>query len=276
MIEFPRSLARQLWAVLRRAIPKPHGPQHPLIEFQAGPKGLHVQVAHPEVSVEYHQAGSSLSEGVRLPLLALAQFEGKGQEMVTLETRRDSQVVARWPDAGVPQIAEFEPDASRQQVDFPEQPKQLIGNPPGLLQALEEAGHSTEENNARYALQRILLRGRSGEVVATDGRQILVQGGFQFPFDTDLLVPHVPVFGCRNLSGDGPVEIGVTKQHVVLRVGAWSFHLHIDTEARYPQVDQAIPKLRREEPTGRSPRRMRRSWPGRCPVCPVRTRTTSR
>jgi len=243
MIEFPRSLARQLWAVLRRAVPKPHGPHGPLVEFQTGPKGLYVRVAHPEVSVEFQQPGANPAESVKLPMVALADFEGKSPDVVTLERNNDGQVIARWQDAGMPQVNEYEAGDGDKAPAFPDSPDRLVRNPPGLLKALEEAGHCTASDSVRYALHRLQLRGRSGEVVATDGKQLLLQGGYHFPWEEDVLMPSVPVFGSRELGQEVHVEIGRTKQRVVVRIGSWTFHLRIDTEGRFPKVGQVIPKL---------------------------------
>ena len=77
-------------------------------------------------------------------------------------------------------------------------------------------------------------------MVATDGRQLLVQGGFTFPWDGDVLVRRSPVFACKGLPRDRPVAVGKTDAHVALRVGPWTLYLEVQ-DARFPRVDQAIP-----------------------------------
>ncbi len=243
MIEFPRSLARQLWAVWRRAVPKPYSAHSPLAEFVAGPKGLHIRVAHPEIAVEYRQPGTFPAETVQVPLTALGDFEGKGKDTVTLEAGDNGQVVAQWQDANVPRVVEYEIDDKVRQPQFPDVPERFVRNPPELLKALEEAGHSVSDSAIRYALNRLLLRGKSGEVIATDGKQLLIQGGFHFPWDGDLLVPRLNAVGCRELGSNVPVEIGNTEHYVVMRIGPWTFHLSIEANARYPKVEEVIPKL---------------------------------
>jgi hypothetical protein len=54
-------------------------------------------------------------------------------------------------------------------------------------------------------------------------------------------VPAIRVFGCKELP-DIPVHIGKTKTHVAVRVGAWTFYMRVDTQSRYPPVDDVIPK----------------------------------
>lgn len=59
MIEITRTLARQLRAVFRKAVPRSEGrgPRPPLT-LHAGRDGLRVRTHHPEVAVEFHQPGT--------------------------------------------------------------------------------------------------------------------------------------------------------------------------------------------------------------------------
>jgi hypothetical protein len=77
--------------------------------------------------------------------------------------------------------------------------------------------------------------------VGTDGRQLLVQGGFSFPWDEDLLVPALPAFGCRELPRDEPVSLGRKGDHVTLEVGPWLLLLEAGPAKGYPDVDRVIP-----------------------------------
>jgi hypothetical protein len=80
-------------------------------------------------------------------------------------------------------------------------------------------------------------------VVGTDGRQLLLQKGFAFPWKEDLLIPAVPVFGCAELPRDAPASVGRTDTHVCVEVGPWTIHLALGTDSRFPQVERAIPPL---------------------------------
>jgi hypothetical protein len=90
-------------------------------------------------------------------------------------------------------------------------------------------------------MTNIQLRGRAGEVVATDGRQLLLQTGFKFPFTDDLLIPSSTVFGSKELTSGGEVSIGAGKEYVTIQTGGWTFHFKIDKNGRYPRSDQVIP-----------------------------------
>jgi hypothetical protein len=94
----------------------------------------------------------------------------------------------------------------------------------------------------RYALQRVLLRGRTGEVVATDGKQLLVQAGFPLPWRDDALVPRLAAWGSRELPREGPVAAGRTDAHVHVRAGPWTLALAVERGARYPPFEGVLPR----------------------------------
>src|SRR5262249_57995602 len=123
---------------------------------------------------------------------------------------------------------------------FPEPPKTLVPMEPGFLDALYEATRTAARDGVRFGVQRLQLRGGRGEVVGTDGRQLLLQGGFAFPWKEDLLVPAAPVFGCPELPRDAPVALGKTDTHVCVRVGPWALHLAVYKESRFPPVQRAV------------------------------------
>jgi hypothetical protein len=102
---------------------------------------------------------------------------------------------------------------------FPESPASWESGPPGLLDSLAEATATGADEGTRYALNCLQLRGDTGEVAATDGRQLLVARGVPFPWTGDVLVRRSPVFASRDLPRDQPVAIGKTDTHVVFRVG---------------------------------------------------------
>src|SRR5262249_45203903 len=61
------------------------------------------------------------------------------------------------------------------------------------------------------------------------------------PWTENLLVPAIRVFGCKELPV-APIAIGKTKTHVAICLDAWTFYLRVDTQSRYPPVDDVIPK----------------------------------
>ena len=90
----------------------------------------------------------------------------------------------------------------------------------------------------------------ASEVVATDGRQLLVQGGFRFPWTDDVLVRRSPLFASKEWPRDRPVAIGKTDTHVVLRVGPWTLYLEVQTGRPIPAGRPDHPRRLRPRPPG--------------------------
>jgi hypothetical protein len=136
----------------------------------------------------------------------------------------------------------------------------------GFLAALVEAVKTTSNDNSRYALRCVMLRGAQGEVVASDGRQLLVQRGFALPWKDDALVPALPVLASRELLQARLGEVGRTSGQVVLRCGPWSLALKEQESRHYPDVGRVLavrdekPSLLRLDPA--DARRLTEALPG--------------
>jgi hypothetical protein len=242
VIEIPRSLARRLSAVLRSSIRKPYFPHVPLVDFHADAQGLCVRVAQGEVAVEYRQPGSFRKATGTLPLDALVTIEGRDESPVILEAGDAGQTVARWNDGGIPQVVAFEVPENAKRPKFPESPGKFISNPPALLTALAEAARSSAETETRYAMHRLLLRGKQGDVVGSDSKELYIHSGFTFGWTEDVLVPRVAAFARPEVGPIEAVEIGRSDQHVAVRFGPWTIFLGIDVHGKYPAVDMVIPR----------------------------------
>jgi len=245
VIQFPRSLARQLRAIFRRCVRKANGSAPPLVEFHASTDGLQVQLVSTEFAIRFSQLGSFIRDTAQLPLTALADVEGSGSQLVSVENAGPNKVAARWDDGGVPRFVEYDLPAG-DHPPLPDPPERFVSNPPALLKALDEAVKTTAVERVKFALDRVQLRGKVGEIAATDSKQALIQGGFSFPWEGDLLVTRLPVFGLSELGQNQSVEVGRTDGHVVLRTGSWTFWLLIDTQARFPSIKDVIP-FRRDD-----------------------------
>jgi len=119
-------------------------------------------------------------------------------------------------------------------------PKEPSNNDCRLLDALRDATRTTDPTSSRYSLGCIQFRGSMCDIVATDGHQLLLQNGFEFPWNDDLLVLGNAVFGSKELRCDGSVTIGKTDKWVTLRSGPWTVHLAIEKDRRFPAVDDNI------------------------------------
>jgi len=234
VIQVPQSLFRQLRTVIRRCFSRPLPP----VQVQASRDGLLVRCQHDGIAVSFHVTTQDGTDQFVIPANALDDIEGKGQEPVTLEAHGAGKITARWTDAGVPRVIEYE-TAADSLPDFPKAPDRLVEQDAVALKALDDAMQTAAKDSVRFSTNKIQLRGRAGVIAATDGRQLLWSSGFRFPFTDDLLVPRVTVFGCREL--DGEIKIGKTTAHVCVQVGAWTIYLPIDKEGRFPRVESIIP-----------------------------------
>jgi hypothetical protein len=241
VIEITRALARRFRAVLRKSFPNGHRLFAPLI-VQSDNDGLRIRAADTEVAVEYHQVGKLTNDCVRLPADALADFEGGKEETVTLETIGPQGMQAHWTEGSVPQLRAYTINDKNEALAFPALPERWYRQERSLLEALREATTSTAKEGTRYALQRVQLRGAKGEIVATDGHQLLIQRGFSFPWTEDVLVPALRSFGIKEIAEEPSVSVGKTETHVGVRIGPWTFLLTVDGKSRFPRVEDVIPR----------------------------------
>lgn len=245
MIEITRQFARTFRAFLRRSLPPRslRGGQPPVIVIEAERRELRLRTHLGDVAVEHRLPGNYATDIVSIPLAALEDFEGRSPEKVTLEAVGTDAVRASWYEGVVPRVREYEVKNASKPPKFPEPPDHFTQMPTSFLQVLEEARHSTAPDAVRYALTRIQLRGAKNEVVSTDGRELLIQGGIALPWKEDMLIPGVPVFGCRDLSETDTILLGKTATHICFQNAAWTVYLAIDAEGRFPKVEDVIPRL---------------------------------
>jgi len=244
VITLTRRRARDLRAIFRRhPLGIAHkGPVPPLV-FRADPAaGLRVRHHQAPLAVELVLPGPDRpGEAVALPLDALADFEGRDDTPVVLEAAAPDRTLARWEDRGIPRSKEYPVPDPAELPSFPGLPTAFETCPAGLLDALAQAAATTDEGSTRYALDCLQLKGDTGEVVATDGRQILIQGGYRFPWGGDLLVRRTPLFASRALPRDRPVAVGRTDAHAAVRAGDWTVWLTVRADARFPRTEHAVP-----------------------------------
>src|SRR5450631_2045788 len=196
MITITRRQARRLRGIFRRSVMGigHRGPVPPLV-LRAGGAQLRAQHRYAALAVEHVEPGTSRPhEAVALPLEALADIEGRDDSPVVLEAVATDRALVRWQDHGVPLVREYTVTPLDALAPFPEAPPSWAELPGDLLDALAEAAATGSDDSTRYALNCIQLRGDTREVVATDGRQLLVHGGIAFPWPGDVLVKRSPLF----------------------------------------------------------------------------------
>jgi hypothetical protein len=241
MIEIPRRLLRQFRSVLRTFVGRGRSVAWPVIVCKAGRHGLTLEARHDELAVRYHVPRPFPEDTLAFNSAVLTELEGNNGELVTLEQTEAGRGVGRWLEKGECRTVEFETFTAEQTPAFPALPEEFTPMPEGFLPALHEAVVTTAPTRSRYSMTHILLRGKTGEMVATDLKQLLLQTGFPLPWSDDVLVPRLPLFGRRDHAFPGTAELGRTDKHVGLRVGAWTFLLAIDKQGRFPDVATVIP-----------------------------------
>jgi hypothetical protein len=243
MIEISRALAYRFRAVLRRSLMHDNARATlPIVQCRANGSGLTLEARHGEVAVRYHLDGAFPADSIAFRGSLLNEIEGRTDTPVVLEVTEPAKGQARWTERGVPRVVEFEPVAEAV-PEFPTLPDKLWRQSPAFLRALADAAATAAKESDRYATARIQLRGRTGEIVATDGRQMLLQGGFTLPWTDDVLIPARSIFGARDLLDEGPIEMGRTKTDLTLRVGACTLVLRLDLDGRFPNAEAVVPKL---------------------------------
>lgn len=238
MIEITRSLARQLKTIFRRAISDSgRGAVHQPVLLHTGPEGLRIRIASGEVAAEYHDPQPRESDAAYIPFDMLKDCEAKSDDAVQIEMAAGDQVLATWNVGHVPQLKHY--DVPPREQFFPDWPQAFSENPHELVSALHAAMETASSESTRYSLNCIQLRG-AGSLVATDGSQMLLQSGFDFPWDKDLLIPRRSVFGSSVLPRGVNVQVGRSDNWVCSRVGCWSFLFAINTEGRFPAVESML------------------------------------
>jgi hypothetical protein len=203
-----------------------------------------------EVSLSLHlPASSTHSSGesgdavvvAAVPMALLEAAEGSGTDTALIEADPSGKVRCRINQQGEPREAAFDvPVAGAAAVSTSSRRPRMRPAGDGLLAAIFEAGKTTSAAGVRFAFSRLQLKGKKGQVIATDGRQLLVWGGFELPFADDVLIPAVPVFGSRELASETNVRIGRAGPQILVEAGPWTIGLTIEEGARFPDVESVL------------------------------------
>lgn len=242
MIHLERRVAWLFRAALKRCLGTSHSRNPPSVQLRLTSEGLMMHASAPEIAI-IHTDPSQTGKGVfTFPISRLEEFEGRTTDQVEINLLRPNMVGARWTHQGRTREMEIPLVEPETVAKVPELPKKFAPAPLGLLTAIHDAGEATAPDATKYAITRVQLRGKTGQVVGTDTRHLLVFGGFEFPFTEDLLIPSSGVFGLQQFLDVGEVSIGKTETHLVIQVGPWKIAFFIDKQGRYPDVASIVPK----------------------------------
>lgn len=250
MLTIKRQILYLFKTLARRAGVKPsHQGQAPQLLIQSDDTGSTLVTASPDVRLEYNWPEVSHVRTLwPLGWDILEECGAKQPDPVTLALDGTKLIQAQWTHRGIPQRQNFE--------IYPEQklPGTLRETPPSVAStwtqmsadfwpALAQAVTCADSESTRYALGCLQFRGKRGEINATDGRHVLQQAGFVFPWPDDLLIPANRVLGAKELASEGTPQLVQTDDWLLLKLGPWTISLRIDKAGRFPQVDSIIPRL---------------------------------
>jgi len=194
------------------------------------------------IGIRHESPSQAPAAVLALPVQALAQCEGRGEDLAVLAEVAAGQGKASWTEGDLPRAVEFEMLDPKDLLTPPPVPEQLTPMPEHLLTALGEAARTTARESTRFAVSHVQLRGQAGQVAATDGRQMLLQSGFPIPWTDNVLVPRLPLLDIHGIFFSGPVSLARLDKVVILRAGEWTFWLRIEENGRFPVVEDAIPR----------------------------------
>jgi hypothetical protein len=243
MLTFPHAAVRTFRAVVRKGVAGRGREPAPPVVLLPDAEAVTFLVHLPAVVIAYHvptdQPGSA---PIVVPMASFDAVAGPGNEPVTIEPKGKLRAELRWSDRGQPRTQSLELERRSATHERPADPKAFMPMPQEFLIALHEADRTAGPTSSRYAFDRIQLKGRSGEVIASDSHQAYLHGGFRFPFKEDLLVPALPIFGAAELHKETEIGLGRTDTHFVVKIGPWTLYLPLDTLGHYPDVTSVVPK----------------------------------
>lgn len=186
MFTLTRQMAQRHHDLIRRCLGKRFCSPDLPVELQSGADGFRMRCWSHQNAIDFHSPEAVDPDQIIVPLEAFKACAGSRPDPVTVERTDSNQVVFHWNDRGIPQVASF--NAPELKGEFPPSPDRMQQAGEGFLGALRAAVDTVDDGAIRFATDCIRIRGANGMLEATDTRQALIQSGFKFPFDEDVLV----------------------------------------------------------------------------------------
>jgi hypothetical protein len=242
-LSIPAGAVRAFRAALRRlAGPRARRAREPFVRVRAGPEGLALESSLDEAALCLWVEGAAQPAALAF-LAGVLDRWAAAVSAVELTPLGPAVAQARWQEPDGPREGEINTVTPETLPPFPASGRMAPLGADGL-RALVEAARTAALDTSRLSLTRMQLRGKRGQAVGTDGKQLYLHGGLTLPWEEDLLVAAAPVLACRELAQAGDAQIGRGDNHVTLRAGPWELALAIDRDCRFPDVDGVLPAER--------------------------------
>ena len=239
----------QIISQIRRALGIARNSSAP-VRMTADQSVITFRASNEHASIACQMAGSTgaCSGGLQLsmPVHAFATVPSLARQNLSITSTGD-EVTLEWTTAGGirSMISEksLSAAASNTRTESPE-PEWLISNDSRFGKALSQAASIADPSSTRYSLGCVRLRGRDGQIAATDGRQAYTVSGFGLPLD-EVMVPAKALSRLAFLVDCSSISVGRSANWLSLRCGVgtlrWLVDIKIQTDGRFPNIDQCMP-----------------------------------
>ncbi len=239
MLSISRKWIRAIRTVIRKASGGGGRLKEAPISFRNDGDGVRIQFRSDHQTIEYRLPNAQADASFSLPFSALADFDDGKDEPVHLRVEAEDAVLAEWSAGDVPQSRRYV--ALKSDAVWLDVPPLTPVTDPDLFRSLTDVMATVAPDTGRLAVHCAQLRGQKGEAIGTDGRQLLIVRGLDFPWTEDVLLRRTGIFACREFTSAGAVEMGLSADHCVVRVGPWTVWCAIQKDLRYPNVEQILP-----------------------------------
>jgi DNA polymerase III sliding clamp (beta) subunit (PCNA family) len=242
MIAISRAMARQFRAVAKKCCNGRAREPDPEVVLKQSSGKLTFTARYSEVILQIDFTAQSKDEiEVVVPMSVLDRIQQVKSDLIELHCPKNRNGDARWVESSIPCSFPVQFQTPGKQHTLLERPKEFTSVPTNFLKCLHECGRSTEKQDGRFALSRIQIRGKQGQIIGTDGHIALICGGFRLPFAEDVLVPAVPIFGMSDWQSQ-EVSVGKTAAHLVVSTGPCTVWLSIISTGRFPDLNSLVPR----------------------------------
>lgn len=235
MIRIDKQVLRDMRTVVRKAIGRRGDPT---VEFVAVSDHMQLRVRSADVAICRRVEGEFQQAAFGIPLSSLPEPKGRGNSSVELAPASDA-IAIRWGDGPVMREESFPFTAV--QDDGLATPQEFHENSSDLIDAVRQTMVCCDRHSIRYAINCVRLDADRGSIAGTDGRQLLIVDGFQFPWKGHVLLPFNAVFTARPLRTGEAIGVGRLDEWIVLRSGPWTLHFKECADGHYPRVDEVVP-----------------------------------